>query len=67
MFLYFLLLVLVSVTSVASDQSGEHEVYVVYMGGKGSSTPGTLRDDQARLLEPFSQRSSDICTHAQTI
>ncbi|WOG99480.1 hypothetical protein DCAR_0518832 [Daucus carota subsp. sativus] len=59
-FLYFLLLVLVSVTSVASDQSGEHEVYVVYMGGKGSSTPGTLRDDQARLLEPFSQRNGVV-------
>lgn len=59
-FFYFSLFFVVSITNAASDQSGEHVVYIVYMGGKGSSTPGSLRDDQARLLNPLSERSPDI-------
>lgn len=54
---FFSFIFLVSITNAASDRSEEPEVYIVYMGGKGSSTPGTLRDDQAQLLNSLSERS----------
>ena len=58
-----LLFLFISVTYADSDDgSDESGVYIVYMGGKGSSTSGTLRDDQAQLMNLFLKRSVLICT-----
>ncbi|XP_074361927.1 CO(2)-response secreted protease-like [Apium graveolens] len=59
-FFFFSLISLVSVTNAASDLSEEAGVYVVYMGGKGSSAPGTLRIDQAQLMNSFSARNAVV-------
>ncbi|KAL8123443.1 hypothetical protein AgCh_011420 [Apium graveolens] len=59
-FFFFPLFLSVSITNAASDRSEESEVYIVYMGGKGSSTPGTLRDDQARLMNSLSSRNAVV-------
>ncbi|KAL1830029.1 hypothetical protein ACET3Z_008441 [Daucus carota] len=45
-----------SVAAASDDRSDESGVYIVYMGGKGSSTSGTLRDDQAQLMNLFLKR-----------
>lgn len=44
----------------ASDRSEEAGVFVVYMGRKGSSTSGTLRDDQTRLMNSLSRRNAVV-------
>ena len=62
-FFVLILFLFISVTYAASDdRSDESGVYIVYMGGKGSSTSGTLRDDQAQLMNLFLKRSVLICT-----
>ncbi|XP_017224917.1 CO(2)-response secreted protease [Daucus carota subsp. sativus] len=40
------------ITSVTSDN-----VYIVYMGGKGTSKSGSLREDQARLMYSLQNRT----------
>ncbi|KAK1357850.1 CO(2)-response secreted protease [Heracleum sosnowskyi] len=59
-FFFLSLFFFVSITNAASDQSEEAGVYIVYMGGKGSSTPGTLRADQARLMNSLSERNAMV-------
>ncbi|KAK1366385.1 hypothetical protein POM88_041946 [Heracleum sosnowskyi] len=59
--LFFISLCLFAlITNAASDRSEEAGVYIVYMGGKGSSTPGTLRADQARLMNFLSERNAMV-------
>lgn len=59
--LFFISLCLfASITNAASDRSEEAGVYIVYMGGKGSSTPGTLRADQAQLMNSLSERNAMV-------
>ncbi|WOG99481.1 hypothetical protein DCAR_0518833 [Daucus carota subsp. sativus] len=56
-----LLFLFISVTYADSDDgSDESGVYIVYMGGKGSSTSGTLRDDQAQLMDLFLKRDAVV-------
>ncbi|KAL1809023.1 hypothetical protein ACET3Z_026013 [Daucus carota] len=64
-FFVLILFLFISVTYAASDdRSDESGVYIVYMGGKGSSTSGTLRDDQAQLMNLFLKSGSQtvLCT-----
>ena len=61
-FVLVLLVFIVLANAASDDQSEEPGVYIVYMGGKGSSTPGTLRDDQAQIMNSFLKRSILICT-----
>lgn len=47
---------------LAFEQSKQQDdqVYVVYMGGKSTSTSGTLRDDQAKILDSVMKRSITV-------
>ncbi|XP_017224916.1 CO(2)-response secreted protease [Daucus carota subsp. sativus] len=45
-----LFLIITNVTS--------HDVYIVYMGGKGTSKSGSLREDQARLINSVQNRTA---------
>ena len=47
-----LFLIITNVTS--------HDVYIVYMGGKGTSKSGSLREDQARLMYSLQNRTAVV-------
>ncbi|KAK1401869.1 CO(2)-response secreted protease [Heracleum sosnowskyi] len=48
------------ISKVTFLQCETDQLYVVYMGGKGTSTPGNLRDDQAKLLDSVLNRNTVV-------